>query len=54
MLPKDPWLLPDGIDEILPEEARQLEDLRRRLLDLFISWGYQQVFTPFIDYLSSL
>ncbi|MEQ1638183.1 MAG: ATP phosphoribosyltransferase regulatory subunit [Methylococcales bacterium] len=54
MLQKDPWLLPDGIEEVLPEEARQLECLRRRLLDLFISWGYEQVFTPFIDYLSSL
>jgi ATP phosphoribosyltransferase regulatory subunit len=54
MLQKDPWLLPDGIDEVLPEEARQLERLRRRLLDLFSFWGYEQVFTPFIDYLSSL
>lgn len=54
MLPKDPWLLPDGIEEILPEEARQLEQLRRRLIDLFGCWGYEQVIPPFIDYLNSL
>lgn len=54
MLPKDPWLLPDGIDEVLPEEARQLEQLRRRLIDLFGCWGYELVLTPFVDYLNSL
>ncbi|MCX7087067.1 MAG: ATP phosphoribosyltransferase regulatory subunit [Methylococcales bacterium] len=54
MLQKDPWLLPDGIDEVLPEDARQLESLRRRLLDLFSHWGYELVIPPFIDYLNSL
>lgn len=48
------WLLPEGIDELLPEQARSLEALRRRLLDQFGSWGYQLVITPFIEYLDSL
>ena len=48
------WLLPAGIDEILPSEARVLEQLRRELLDLFRSWGYALVVPPFIDYLESL
>ncbi len=48
------WLLPDGVDELLPEQAARLEALRRRLLDLHASWGYELVITPFIEYLESL
>ena len=48
------WLLPEGIDELLPEQAARLEALRRRLLDQFGSWGYELVITPFIEYLDSL
>lgn len=54
MLQKDPWLLPDGIEEVLPDDAKYLEDLRRKLLDVFAAWGYQLVIPPFIDYLNSL
>jgi ATP phosphoribosyltransferase regulatory subunit len=50
----NPWLLPAGIDEVLPPEARRLESLRRRLLDLYDSWGYELVITPMIEYLESL
>ena len=50
----DRWLLPDGIEEVLPDEARQLESLRRRLLDLFESWGYELVIPPFVEYIESL
>jgi ATP phosphoribosyltransferase regulatory subunit len=46
--------LPEGIDELLPEQAVRLEALRRRLLDTFQGWGYQLVITPFIEYLDSL
>ena len=48
------WLLPDGVEEILPAEARKLELIRRTLLDLYKSWGYQLVITPLIEYLDSL
>ncbi len=48
------WLLPEGIDELLPEQARVLETLRRRLLDLYAGWGYELVITPFIEYLDAL
>lgn len=48
------WLLPDGVEEILPAEARKLESLRRQLLDLYEVWGYQLVITPLIEYLDSL
>ncbi|WP_456445952.1 ATP phosphoribosyltransferase regulatory subunit [Thiolapillus sp.] len=48
------WLLPEGIDELLPEQAARLEALRRRLLDQFGSWGYELVITPFVEYLNSL
>ena len=48
------WLLPEGIDELLPLQAKQLETLRRQLLDQFGSWGYELVITPFIEYLDSL
>jgi ATP phosphoribosyltransferase regulatory subunit len=48
------WLLPDGIVEVLPEEAARLERLRRRLLDMYRTWGYGLVMPPFIEYLESL
>ena len=50
----DRWLLPEGIEELLPGEAGRLEALRRRLLDLYATWGYAQVIPPFIEYLESL
>ncbi len=54
MSTKDRWLLPDGVEEILPAEARRVESLRRRLLDLFETWGYEFVMPPLIEYLESL
>ena len=48
------WLLPQGIEEALPAEAAKLEQMRRRLLDVFASWGYQLVKPPLIEYLESL
>lgn len=48
------WLLPEGVEEILPDEAHVLETFRRGILDLYRSWGYQLVMTPFVEYLDSL
>ncbi len=48
------WLLPAGIEEVLPPQAQVMEGLRRDLLDLYRSWGYELVIPPFIDYLDSL
>ncbi len=50
----DRWLLPDGIEEILPEQARQVESLRRRLIDLFERWGYDYVIPPLVEFTDSL
>jgi len=54
MTPEDRWLLPEGIEEILPPAAGRLERLRRRLLDLYESWGYELVVPPLIEFLESL
>jgi len=54
MIDNKHWLLPEGIAEVLPPQAWLLEGLRRNLLDLYRSWGYQLVFPPFIEYLDSL
>jgi ATP phosphoribosyltransferase regulatory subunit len=51
---EDRWLLPAGIDEVLPPQAHVMESLRRELLDLYRSWGYELVIPPFVDYLESL
>ncbi len=48
------WMLPEGIEETLPERANVLEQLRRRLLDYFSSCGYDLVMTPFIEYVDAL
>jgi ATP phosphoribosyltransferase regulatory subunit len=50
----DRWLLPEGIDEVLPDRAEPLERLRRKLLDTFARWGYRLVIPPFVDFLDSL
>jgi len=50
----DRWLLPDGVEDILPSQAKRLEEVRRRLLDLFSTWGYDYVIPPMIEYLESL
>ncbi len=48
------WLLPEGIEELLPPQARHLEQLRRQVVDHYQSWGYELVMPPFIEYLDSL
>lgn len=50
----DRWLLPDGIEEVLPPQARGVEQLRRHLLDDFNRWGYDFVIPPALEYLDSL
>jgi ATP phosphoribosyltransferase regulatory subunit len=54
MSSKDQWLLPEGIEEVLPPEAWRLESARRELLDLFSGWGYELIMPPLIEYLESL
>ena len=48
------WMLPDGVEEILPEEARHIEDLRRRLLNLFARWGFDLVIPPMMEFSDAL
>ena len=48
------WLLPEGISDVLPGEARLLEQLRRAALDLFRAYGYEQVVPPLAEYVESL
>lgn len=50
----DRWLLPEGVEEVLPPQALKLETLRRELLDLYRGWGYEFIITPMIEYLDSL
>jgi len=50
----DRWLLPDGVEEILPRRALRVEALRRRLLDLFQRWGYDLVIPPLVEFTDSL
>jgi ATP phosphoribosyltransferase regulatory subunit len=48
------WLLPEGIEELLPEAAKRIERVRHDLLNLYRAWGYELVMPPFIEYLESL
>lgn len=50
----DRWLLPEGVEEVLPPQALKLETLRREILDLYQSWGYELVITPLIEFIDSL
>jgi len=48
------WLLPENLADILPTQALQVEELRRVILDLFQSFGYQLVIPPMLEYVESL
>jgi ATP phosphoribosyltransferase regulatory subunit len=48
------WVLPDHIADVLPSEARHIEELRRDLLDTARSFGYELVMPPLLEHLESL
>ncbi|MFZ6813144.1 ATP phosphoribosyltransferase regulatory subunit [Undibacterium sp. Rencai35W] len=48
------WLLPENIADVLPSEARKIEELRRVLLDNFRLYGYEMVMPPLLEYIESL
>ncbi len=48
------WILPDGVDEIIPPQAASLEQLRRRLLDVVTTWGYALCTPAIVEFLDSL
>ena len=48
------WMLPDGVDELLPSQARSLETVRRKILDLFASHGFEKIQPPLIEFTDSL
>ena len=48
------WVLPDHIADVLPSEARHIEDLRRELLDTARAYGYELVMPPLLEHLESL
>jgi ATP phosphoribosyltransferase regulatory subunit len=54
MTTENSWLLPEGIDELLPEQAGLLESLRRNLLDQCATWGYRYVIPPLVEFTDSL
>ena len=48
------WLLPDHIADVLPTQARQIEETRRALLDAANSYGFELVMPPLVEHLDSL
>lgn len=54
MSPSKRWVLPESIQDVLPEEAAGIEALRRELLDGYVARGYQLVQPPLLEYMDSL
>ncbi len=48
------WLLPDHIADVLPSEARHIEEIRRDVLDMARCYGYELVIPPLFEHLESL
>ncbi|MFM1981266.1 MAG: hypothetical protein RLZ68_2531 [Pseudomonadota bacterium] len=48
------WVLPDHIADVLPFEARHIEEIRRDLLDIARCYGYELVMPPLLEHLESL
>lgn len=51
---KPSWILPDGLEECLPDEAWAIEDGRRACLDVFRARGFGLIMPPMLEYLESL
>ena len=49
MASKIRWSLPEGVDELLPPKALQVERLRRKLIDLYVSSGYEFIIPPLLE-----
>jgi len=48
------WLLPEQIADVLPSQARRVEELRRRLIDAARGYGFELVMPPLVEHLDSL
>ncbi|HEX7437382.1 MAG TPA: ATP phosphoribosyltransferase regulatory subunit [Caldimonas sp.] len=48
------WLLPEHIADVLPAQARHIEELRRGLLDVAASYGCELVMPPLLEHIESL
>jgi len=48
------WLLPEHIADVLPAEARRIEELRRTLLDMARGYGFELVMPPLLEHLDAL
>lgn len=48
------WLLPDGVTDVLPEQAQRIESIRQQALQFLQRRGYQLIYTPLIEYIESL
>ena len=49
MTSKVRWSLPDGVDELLPPKALEVEELRRKLLDEYFSKDYELIIPPILE-----
>ena len=54
MTGKHHWLLPEGMEEVLPPDAARLNSLCRQVLDLLQTWGYELVMPPLAEFLDAL
>ncbi len=48
------WLLPEHVEDMLPDEAWRVEQMRSMFLDLMRKYGYQLVSPPMLEYSESL
>jgi len=54
MASKISWLLPAGVEEILPPRALQIEMFRRKIIDLFVQSGYELIMPPILEFSDTL
>ena len=48
------WVLPDHLADVLPKQARHIEELRRALLDTARGYGFELVLPPLVEHIESL
>ena len=48
------WSLPDGVDELLPPKAIEVEMLRRKLIDEYTSSGFEFITPPLLELSESI
>lgn len=54
MMRSNKWMLPDGIDELVPPQAEDFTGVQQKILSIFFSYGYELFDSSLVEFADSL